>query len=318
MLRVVVSGLVGGVLSEFNCECVLEPGKAAFQCHTEEGKERLLSGGLLHLAAAAARTVYLIDSDVGCGTSLKKEAVDEVQHLSLTYSIPTPFTQLVQAASNIPVVPAQTPHLPLAAGYINRTRTYLPLLLQHQKLLYAYDNGKKPLRPSEPPIAPCLPPSRPPTDDFIREVVLKLLREALQPASVHRLVPLQRRDGAFELTSVFASAVGLTKARLQDAMPESLLHCPTTVGAGCEAEAAVRERWWATAIALAAGKGLGSPLTILMERQAERFLRRSTAAVNNTLNAGDDVSAEREKELQFREWVEAAAELLSKSTKIMG
>lgn len=279
-LRVVVTGRVGSALCEFNAECPLA--EAPFVSNAKDEAPGL-SLGLLHLTAAAARMVHLVDPDVGRGAALTKEAVDEVKVLAITASLPSPFTAMTQEASNIPIVAAQTPAHMVAASYVSVTAAYAPLLEDHQKLLYAYDNGKKPLRPSEKPIAACMPCTRYETEAYVRSLVMELLANALNPADVHRLIPMQARNGSFALTAVFATCIGATKAFLEEEKPS---------------ECAEHPEWWATALALAAARSRASPLTVLLERQAERFLRQECT---NTAEL-----------LDWKGWVEAAAAAIKK------
>eukprot|EP00796_Vickermania_ingenoplastis_P000276 gene276-149_t len=271
-LRVVVSGNCGSVLSEFNCECPLA--SAPFVSRSTPGEP--LSMGLLHLTAAAARVSFLADPDVGGGAALTREVADETKAISFAFALPTPFTQLVQQATNVPVVESQTSKQTVAASYVSVAATYAPRLEDHQKLLYAYDTTKKPLRPSECPIAACMPSKQVLTSDFVRSVVFNILRTALSPADVHRLIPLQHRNGSFELTAVFGSCLGISRAKLITAIPDDCLD---------------RSECWATALALAACRAYQSPLTVLLERQAERYLRQTCAASPDLLSPEKWVSA---------------------------
>lgn len=275
-LQVIVNGDVGNMRAEFNADCTLDPSipfthppPASSSFHggdiagstpsTSMGKVSSLSPiGLLHLAAAAARITYLVDSDTGSRASLTEEAVKEVKQLSFACSLPSPFTSLVVQPSTVdPVYHGQRKPVVVASSYVSTCGLYSLFMEDHAKLLIAYDNPKKPLRCSEPPHAASIPLRHEQTEDFLRRLILRIVTGILdEKASVIRLLPLQRPDGSFLLNSIFSNCLQLKESVLLEAVPGN-----------CEKEEA-----WATALALAAARALGSPQTVLMERQAARYL----------------------------------------------
>lgn len=254
-VRVLLSGNVGELTAEFTCECSLT--SPSFTNSTAAGD--VSSIGLLHLTAASARVKFLTDPDVGQGTALEKSSIDEIKRISSTCGLPTPFTQLVQITSNIPVVESQTPKLAITAPYVSVAQSFMPKLQQHKQLLCAYDIGKKPLRMSELPIAASMPRATLSTEAFLRQTVLDIVRSSVGEMNMRRLVSLQHPDGSFTLNSVFGTCLGASITKLEEVQPEQ-----------CRSESV-----WATVIALKAAKLMGSLLTVLMERQAERFLRET-------------------------------------------
>lgn len=250
--RLVITGHVGEMLSEFNCECTLDKSSAAYPSTTVQGD--VLSVGLLHSAAAAARIRYLVHPR----TAIQKEAVDEVRATSLACSLLTPYTQIIQKASNIPVVAGQTPAEAVIAAYAADQDTYELEMQSHQQMLYAYDTGKRPLRSSEKPIAPCLPRKPPAAREFIEDLLLSLLNTVLCEPNAEQLTHLQHRDGSFTLNFTLSSCVGIPYQRMTAMKPD-----------GCT------EQVWATIISLVAARKAKTNLTVLLERQAHRYLRHS-------------------------------------------
>lgn len=279
-LQVIVNGDVGNMRAEFNADCTLgsslpytHPPPPSSSFHggdvvgstpsTSMGKVSSLAPiGLLHLAAAAARITYLVDPETGSRASLTGDAVKEAMELAFACSLPSPFTSLVvQPTTTDPVLRRQRQPAVVASSYVSTCALYSLIMEDHGRLLTAYDNPKKPLRCSEPPHAACIPLHHEQTEDFIRRLVLRIVTGIMdEEASVLRLLPLQRSDGSFPLNSLFSNCLQLKESVLMDAVPGN-----------CE-----REEAWATAIALAAARALGSPKTILMERQAARYLRAAS------------------------------------------
>lgn len=301
-LHVIVTGVVGTMKAEFNAECALgssvafthPPSAALSPSHGDEtGGNTQHSGssdenaspsiGLLHLTAAAARIAYLVDPDTSYGTSLTKDSVEEVKALSFSCSLPSPFTSLVvQPTPTSQVVPGQNQAVVVASSYVSTPATYALIMDDHQRLLHAYDNPKKPLRHSDPPIAACLPVPHQYTNEFVRRLILEIISDIVdKEPSVVRLLPFQRPDGSFPLNAVFANCLKLKESVMQDTVPSN-----------CEKEEA-----WATAIALAAARAKGSPETTLMERQASRYLKAASLEC---------------EVLDFSKWVTEAGALLER------
>ncbi|KAF5220437.1 hypothetical protein ECC02_006505 [Trypanosoma cruzi] len=260
---------------------------------TSEAEPRnAVSVGLFHLAAASARVRYLIDARALSALSVAE--MEEVARLSKTFSLPSPYTEMLQRRPTT-AANAQTREVRnvVAVRYVPRSWTYARIMTRYRKrrLAEGLIDGRPKVQqgmtqqpeqeqkqPQQQPglfktsgtLAALVPP--PTCREFIRAIVVDVAESVVAEPSLKRLTALQTADGSFPLNSILGISVGVSLDRLEREFPLTGFGISEDLTAGRE-YLRNHERFWATAIAVAAMELQSFATTAMAYRRALTYMK---------------------------------------------
>ncbi|ESL11808.1 hypothetical protein TRSC58_00434 [Trypanosoma rangeli SC58] len=281
-LGVYLTGRVGATVVEY-------VGKGNMQdiiFTSEAGLHNPLSVGLFHLAAASGRGRYLLDAR---GVSaLTPAEMEEVARLSTTFLLPSPYTEMLELRPTV-AAQAQTPRSVVAVRYVPHSWTYAQTMKRYRRQRLAdglIDGRPTPLRSATQQLpqpmqtlpgvfkasGACAALVPPPTSrKFIRAIVADVAESVVAGPSLERLTALQAADGSFPLSPLLGISVGVSLDRLEREFPLVSFGTSEDFTAGMEYLRS-HERFWATAIAVAAMELRSFAITAMAYRRALSFL----------------------------------------------